>query len=259
MWLHSQTCSGSAATIAAATGRPRTAQQVSCRPWVQTRASGPAYGSPGASHGRDQLRLVDERVRADRLVPRARVDTEPAAHRAGDGHSFGRGAPCGAPRPADEHHTHRSPPWTRPRSLPPPPSGSPTARAGSGPMAPDARSGTSGPQAVRCLPAGPGRRRRRTSSAARARPASFVSGRHQHALPKQAAHQDDLVGLVHAREATHGAGPPARQRTHRGLGGGRQCDLPIGQDENDVLAVGGRAGTADLRGAALRRRRRGAR
>jgi hypothetical protein len=36
----SQVCSGRCACSAAATGRPRSAQHTSCRPWVQTRNSG---------------------------------------------------------------------------------------------------------------------------------------------------------------------------------------------------------------------------
>ena len=41
----SQVCSGCAASSAAATGRPRSAQQASCLPWVQTQNSEPSVGA----------------------------------------------------------------------------------------------------------------------------------------------------------------------------------------------------------------------
>ena len=42
MWEISQVSAGCEAVRAAATGRPRSAQQASCRPWVQTPKSGPS-------------------------------------------------------------------------------------------------------------------------------------------------------------------------------------------------------------------------
>ena len=48
MWLASQVWSPKAAAKPAATGRPRSAQHVSCRPWVHTASTGSECGvSPG--------------------------------------------------------------------------------------------------------------------------------------------------------------------------------------------------------------------
>ena len=101
------------------------------------------------------------------------------------------------------------------------PGRTPTRPARSGPTGPGARRGTSGRRAARCPPAGrpPARPRRRTAGPAARRPASSrPPGGHHDTLAQQPAHQHDLVGLLHLRQATHRDGCPrsaARARPPR--------------------------------------------
>ena len=85
MWEISQVSAGCEAVSAAATGRPRSAQQASCRPWVQTPKSGPSIrGQSGASPRDTASRSICARsssvsnveVSSSRLAGKAEEDVE---------------------------------------------------------------------------------------------------------------------------------------------------------------------------------------
>ena len=154
----------------------------------------------------DELGLGGEQPRPDGLVPRPAVDAEPA--------------PLRRPAPARPGRRTNS---TRPTRLARPA----VERDRRGPVEPGSGQHEAVPRARvldeepvvggrrRCPPAGrpQPRRRRRTAPAAAREPApSRPPGGHHDTFAQQPAHQHDLVGLLHLRQATHCDGVSAQQR-----------------------------------------------
>ena len=160
-WLASHVRSGCSAASAAASGRPRTAQHVSCRPCVHTRKSGPS-SVVARCRVRDDVdelgaRAVNSPVRTDSCPGResTRNQRRCAGRTGRPGRRTSSTRPVRVARPAVERD-RRGP--VEPRVRP----------ARSGPTGPGARRGTSARRAEPCPPSGrpPPRRRRRTAPAA---------------------------------------------------------------------------------------------
>ena len=249
-WLHSQTCPGPAADSACATGRPRTAQQRSCRPCVQTRYSGASTTSQPSGVGRrrerEQLVVVGDVPGPHLLRARAAVDgVDPAAGRRAARRAAGARAAAG-PRRRGLLGQARA-------------TGGPSARrhATPAPRRRGARPAASARPGWRSRPAA--RRARGTSSRAGGRGHAPGSGAgrlrscgDEHALAQQPPGEHQRVVAVEPAdgEVGDGPGPAARGAAPASANAGR-VSVPVGQRERRrVAAVDGAPPAAPRAGAA---------